>query len=1431
MLPSFSTKHARTNRKLASAAVHTLESLEPRRLFCALHAPGDEPIVELRPDLIGVQNTTRGGQAFINWVNRGQANDRFAAVFGTNAGRARSVVDRVITDYMQMIQSFNYSDGSTVFNLTVTMDTAQGLGGAANLSSTLGGKPKAGSLTLLSGDDGSGSNWFLDPDAALNFDSSEFEGNIVNPFAGDAPSGSPLEDQGDFYTVVAAEMAHCLGLFGGTGAVPLWDSHTTNTGTADNAEGGGTSNFWTFTGPSVRHLMTGFNAGTPSSFNGAVHSSGGTANITFASTNWRGTEDAGNAVFELGRRYLVPDILGLMFHDAYGYTVAPAGSRDSFHSVLNRSTGELLIRGGSQTLSSDDISITRSGSNLVVSVDVGNDVPGSGSLPGAGNLPAYTTDYFVGDITSIRIVGDDGDDDILLDSVPASVPVTIDAGAGNDVIRIGDTSNTLNNIDGNVTVFGGLGTNTVRLEDSTNDLVDDTYTFDVSAGLATFDRGAFPLLSMSAVQFIDITTSSGFETFNINRLFAATDLTIHAGAGDDTVNISPLLDNLDAVQGDVSLPSETGTDTINLFDTASASNTTFTLTNGGVNHVLDRLTFGSVSFGTGTELVNLSTGIGIDNFRLDELNSFTTLTINAGGGPDHMTLAQTPQSINLLDGPIVFNGEAGTDDIVVNDQLNSGISTYTFSSDTLDRAGFGALDFAGAELLTLNGGSASNTYDIDPVGIGLHTDVTVNAGPANDAFRVTPSAGSMQNVVDATLTFNGGGGTGDSIALFDGSSSVSFPYSISTSAIIRGISPVNYSGVEDITINGATGNNDFTISTLTADVTLNAGAGNDRLFVGGTAQNLDNIDGLITFNGDAGTDSMEMRDQQHAAANSYAFLDNTFDTLGFSFLTYNTAESLTVQAGSGANSYSVFSIPAGVNVTINGGALSDTFNLGTAQHHINTLAGPLTLNGNGGTDSVTFDDAAEASAFGFTVTSSTVARGGMATVSYGTIETLTVSAGNVAGSLGKLHNIESTAAGTQLTLNAGSGNDSVRLSPTSLVLGSIAGNVALNGQGGTDALVGQDQNDGGNVVFTITPTTLSNDDSGTITYGTMESFTLNAGGGSSDIDLFGTAPGTPLIVNAGAGNDSINFNNLSTFAAAVTANGNAGADTIFVNDEFAGADSYTLSGTSLTRTGGFAGLTYATADDVVLLAETGNNAITVTSTNTTVTLDTNAGTDSVAIVETVSQGDVLLVPNAGNDNVSINADGIGSASALVESSIDLGSLNIGAGGFFTVFTNGSRVLRTTSLSVAGRLDLADNTIIVDYTGASPLASIRAALASGYAGGAWNGVGISSSNAAVIANHALGFAEASAIFSTFPAAFAGQNVDNTSVLVRYTRYGDANLDRTVNLSDFNRMSAGFGSASARWDQGDFNFDGTTNLLDFNLLASNFGLSAAASRMTT
>jgi hypothetical protein len=113
---------------------------------------------------------------------------------------------------------------------------------------------------------------------------------------------------------------------------------------------------------------------------------------------------------------------------------------------------------------------------------------------------------------------------------------------------------------------------------------------------------------------------------------------------------------------------------------------------------------------------------------------------------------------------------------------------------------------------------------------------------------------------------------------------------------------------------------------------------------------------------------------------------------------------------------------------------------------------------------------------------------------------------------------------------------------------------------------------------------------------------------------------------------------------------------------------------------------------------------------------------------------------------------------------------------------------------------------------------------GYANGAWTGTGVISSIADLQATHGIGIAEASAIFTSFPAIFAGEQVDNTSVLLSYTLYGDANLDGAVNLNDFNRLAANFGGSGKFWFEGDFDYDGLVNLEDFNRLAVNFGLSA-------
>ena len=145
------------------------------------------------------------------------------------------------------------------------------------------------------------------------------------------------------------------------------------------------------------------------------------------------------------------------------------------------------------------------------------------------------------------------------------------------------------------------------------------------------------------------------------------------------------------------------------------------------------------------------------------------------------------------------------------------------------------------------------------------------------------------------------------------------------------------------------------------------------------------------------------------------------------------------------------------------------------------------------------------------------------------------------------------------------------------------------------------------------------------------------------------------------------------------------------------------------------------------------------------------------------------------------------------------------------------------------IDIAGGTFVYDYV--YPDVSIRELLIAGYASGSWDGSGINSSTAAADPTLALGHAEAAALFSSFPATFAGEAIDQTTALVRLVRYGDANLDGAVNLQDFNRLAGHFGATSgAVWTDGDFNYDGSVDLTDFNLLAANFGQSAAGSSVT-
>ena len=193
--------------------------------------------------------------------------------------------------------------------------------------------------------------------------------------------------------------------------------------------------------------------------------------------------------------------------------------------------------------------------------------------------------------------------------------------------------------------------------------------------------------------------------------------------------------------------------------------------------------------------------------------------------------------------------------------------------------------------------------------------------------------------------------------------------------------------------------------------------------------------------------------------------------------------------------------------------------------------------------------------------------------------------------------------------------------------------------------------------------------------------------------------------------------------------------------------------------------------------------------------------------------------SAGSSTINVNA-GTLTFAANMAGTINLGTLSVAAGAGAVILpttTNSptTLVLNALSLGTSGVLDVANNEVLINYgSGTDPISTIASWIASGYAGGAWNGPGIISSVAQSNPSYGLGYADA---------ADAGNpaNLASGQIEILYTLLGDANLDGKVNGTDFVLMSAGFNqSVTAGWDKGDFNYDGKINGDDFVLLSDNF-----------
>ena len=294
------------------------------------------------------------------------------------------------------------------------------------------------------------------------------------------------------------------------------------------------------------------------------------------------------------------------------------------------------------------------------------------------------------------------------------------------------------------------------------------------------------------------------------------------------------------------------------------------------------------------------------------------------------------------------------------------------------------------------------------------------------------------------------------------------------------------------------------------------------------------------------------------------------------------------------------------------------------------------------------------------------------------------------------------------------------------------------------------------------------------------------------------------------------------------------------------AGAFTLSGNALTINGGITNNSTNTQTVGINLtlgaaqqfnAASGNITVSGTVNNGGNTL-TVTGSSNLTLGSTVSGGGGLIKSGAGTLTASGNNNYAG-GTTVNAGTLVVGHVNaLGTGGLAINSTATTQLqaglsgpVQLPTLSIAGgssptaTLDITDNNMIVHNGDLSALtAQAKAGLGGGFD---WNGTGLTSTTARDDSNFAtaVGVIQnddggGGAFYSSWPAGAdsgGAVSVSQTDVLIKYTYYGDADLDGVVTSGqDYDLWLFGKSGGGTGWEFGDFDYDGSiTGANDYDL----------------
>jgi hypothetical protein len=497
-------------------------------------------------------------------------------------------------------------------------------------------------------------------------------------------------------------------------------------------------------------------------------------------------------------------------------------------------------------------------------------------------------------------------------SIALDRPLTIDAGGNNDrVILDGDLGVT-------ITLRGMHGTDELIVMGK--NAASGTYIpgTNVTNGLdGNSDRRGSVVIGTTTINFQEFETASRVVVQDVASLTLRT----------------PLSNDVLAV---VSAP--------------AAGQNRVTGTSGGVAIV--PLTFFNVAS------LTLDTGTNDGGSPADEVTAntsfvasgLTNLTVSTGPGTDLLRTTLSNYALPVAGGAFTFQGGAGFDRIDATADVS-----FNLSDSSLAIVGDSSIALTSVERADLTGGASSNTFTVSNwTGVA-----NLDAVGGGDSYIVNfTGAGSGSVDIDDS------GASGTDTADVNGTAADNGLAVTSTGVSMSG-ETVTYDGVESLAVNGHAGDDTINVRSTTAStpVTVNGGDDDDTIHFGSVGNSLDAILGAVTVNGNApaSSDALHVNDHGDADSHDYVITSTTVARTGAAQITYGTIESLTLNGGQGGNTINVQSTAAGTAVIVNSGSGDDEIAVdangaGPLADTVDLVVSSLTINGQGGTNSLLLED-------------------------------------------------------------------------------------------------------------------------------------------------------------------------------------------------------------------------------------------------------------------------------------------------------------------------------------------------------------------------------------------------------------------------------------------------------------------------------------------